>query len=63
MKGSPYYSSPETFNGIYDEKSDIWSIGVIFYILLCGYPPFIGENNNDVIKAVKKGKFEFPSNI
>ena len=61
IKGSPYYTSPEAINGVYDYKSDIWSIGVIFYVLLCGNPPFIGENNLDVIKAIKKGKYEFPS--
>lgn len=59
--GSPYYISPEAINGHYDDKSDMWAIGVIFYILLCGYPPFSGDNTFDVIKSVKKGKYEFPS--
>jgi calcium-dependent protein kinase len=41
----------------YDEKCDLWSIGVILYILLCGYPPFNGANDKQIIEAVLKGKF------
>jgi len=57
---SPYYSSTEALKGIYDEKSDVWSVGVILYILLCGYPPFSGDNNFEIVKSVSKGKYDFP---
>ena len=37
-----YYISPEVIKGVYDEKCDIWSIGVMLYILVTGVPPFDG---------------------
>ena len=58
--GTPYYIAPEVLEGYYDEKCDIWSCGVILYIMLCGYPPFDGENEEEILDKVKKGNFEFP---
>jgi len=58
--GTAYYMSPEVLQGNYDNKCDIWACGVILYIMLCGYPPFDGESEHDILKAISKKKFYFP---
>ena len=51
--------APEVMKGLYDQKCDIWSAGVILYILVTGVPPFNGESDDLILKAVKKMTYTF----
>lgn len=58
--GTPGYVAPEILEGTpYDTKADMWSLGVIVYILLGGYPPFIEQNQRDLFRKIRKGQYEF----
>ena len=59
--GSPYYIAPEVLNKIYDQKCDIWSCGVLTYILLSGTPPFNGTTNAEIYQRIREGQFNFDS--
>jgi serine/threonine protein kinase len=58
--GTPGYVAPEILEGVpYDQKADMWSLGVIMYILLGGYPPFIENNQRELFRKIRKGQYEF----
>jgi calcium-dependent protein kinase len=61
--GTPYYIAPEVLAKNYGQKCDIWSCGVITYIVLSGIPPFNGASDQEIMKKVKIGKFTFQDQI
>uniref|UniRef100_A0A8D2ACW7 calcium/calmodulin-dependent protein kinase n=1 Tax=Sus scrofa TaxID=9823 RepID=A0A8D2ACW7_PIG len=60
--GTPGYVAPEVLaQKPYSKAVDCWSIGVIAYILLCGYPPFYDENDSKLFEQILKAEYEFDS--
>eukprot|EP00598_Pedospumella_elongata_P012898 CAMPEP_0185012430 /NCGR_PEP_ID=MMETSP1098-20130426/98298_1 /TAXON_ID=89044 /ORGANISM="Spumella elongata, Strain CCAP 955/1" /LENGTH=521 /DNA_ID=CAMNT_0027541493 /DNA_START=222 /DNA_END=1787 /DNA_ORIENTATION=+ len=57
--GTSYYVAPEVIDGCYDAKCDVWSIGVIAYMLLSGVPPFYGATDTQTLLAIQQGKWQF----
>ena len=60
MVGTIHYLSPEFIKGKYTEICDVWSLGVILYLLLCGFQPFNGVNKKEVLNNISSFKFSFP---
>ena len=59
--GSSFYMAPEVIKQKYNEKCDLWSCGVIMYILLSARPPFDGEDDDEIFKKVAIGKYDLES--
>lgn len=57
--GSPYYIAPEVLAGSYGAKCDVWSCGVIAYIVLSGIPPFNGFSDEEIYDRIMEGKYNF----
>jgi len=65
--GTPGYVAPEVLDPKlagsqgYNSAIDIWSIGVVLYIMLCGFPPFFSENTVTLFRQIRRGSYSFPS--
>ncbi|KAL7866343.1 hypothetical protein AOLI_G00141570 [Acnodon oligacanthus] len=62
--GTPIYMAPEVINGHeYSQQCDVWSIGVIMYMLLCGEPPFMSSSEEHLFELIKKGELNFSGSV
>ncbi|KAM3877031.1 serine/threonine-protein kinase 33 [Diretmus argenteus] len=61
--GTPINMAPEMISAHYSEKCDVWSIGVIMYMLLCGEHPFMSNSKEDIFKKIQKGELNFTGPI
>lgn len=57
--GTLFFMAPEVLSMNYSSKCDVWSAGVILYIMLCGYPPFASEDDKETIELINQGEVEF----
>ncbi|CAK91222.1 unnamed protein product (macronuclear) [Paramecium tetraurelia] len=57
--GTPYFIAPEVIDQNYNSKCDVWSCGVILYIMMCGKPPFKGNNLEELYRNIKNGYVDF----
>ena len=58
--GSAYYTAPEVLNGVYDHRCDVWSLGIIAYMLLTGSPPFFGNSSDAIHDMIRTKEAEYP---
>ena len=61
--GTCHYISPEVLSGNYDKQCDLWSAGCVLYNCLCGYPPFYGNDDKEILRAVQKGIYDFDDDV
>lgn len=57
--GTPYYVAPDVLQGNYGKECDVWSLGVLLYVMLAGYPPFYGDSQHEIFKRIIRGQFDF----
>lgn len=63
MVGTPYYLAPEMLTGSYGKECDIWSLGVVMYLLLSGRQPFNGNNIAEVFTKIRTADYDFEHSV
>jgi len=61
--GTPYYIAPEIWKKNYGKECDLWSAGVIMYIMLSGTPPFNAPTDREIKEKILKGKYSITTSV
>ena len=61
--GTPYYVAPDVLDGSYDLRCDLWTVGVIAYTLIVGYPPFLAVTHAEIFQKINRCDFDFPQKL
>ena len=59
IAGTPYFIAPEVLNSRYGKECDVWSVGVVLYMLLSGRYPFEAAGRAELFSKIQEGKFHF----
>ena len=63
LAGTPYFISPEILKGLYGKECDMWSLGVLLYLLLSGEFPFDGDSRPELFDKIQTTKFNFKNHV
>lgn len=55
LRGTPYYIAPEVLQGHYNNSADMWSVGVVMFVMLFGYPPFAADTDDGIFDLISQG--------
>jgi calcium-dependent protein kinase len=61
--GTAFFMAPEVLEQNYSNGCDMWSCGVILYVMLCGYPPFDGDTEEEILLSVQSDKYDFDDEV
>jgi calcium-dependent protein kinase len=61
--GTAFFMAPEVLEANYSNACDMWSCGVILYVMLCGYPPFDGDTEEEILLNVQSGEYDFDDEV
>lgn len=61
--GTAFFMAPEVLESNYSNACDMWSCGVILYVMLCGYPPFDGDTEEEILLNVQRGEYDFDDEV
>jgi len=63
VAGTPYFISPEVLNGNYGKECDLWSLGVVLFLMITGKYPFDGNSRAEVFGKIQKGQFSLSDQV